>query len=225
MNSFTPLHLKLLDRYIHKTARTDILKYAKGKILDVGCGDKPFFTYIESQAEYYIGIDYPKQMQENSNIEIYASADLLPLKNQTFDFVIISQVLEHLENPGEALKEIFRILNPKGHVFVSWPFLYPIHEEPRDFYRYTVYGMSHLAEQAGFIIESIIPTTGFWISIFCLISKHLYSKSRLLYQLLLPLLLLLKLLCITMNKIDNKFKHKSTLNYNAILRKNNEQRK
>ncbi len=219
MNLFKPLHYKLFDKYIHNSAKLEISKYAKGKVLDIGCGDKPFYSYIKNQIDLYIGIEYPQKHHSNKNIEIFAAADKLPIKSHSFSFIIISQVLEHLENPLDALKEINRILINDGRVFVSWPFLYLIHEEPRDFYRFTKYGMTYLAEQAGLTIEYITPTTGFWITIFCLLSKHLLTKSKILYRLFVPVLLIIKYICLGLDKIDHKFKYKCTLNYNALLRK------
>jgi len=217
-----PLHSNLLDKYIHKTAKSEISEFATGKVLDIGCGDKPFYSYIESQTDLYVGIEYPKSPPLNKNIDIVAAADKLPVKSRSFNFIILSQVLEHLETPLDALKEIKRVLKSNGRVFVSWPFLYPIHEEPRDFYRYTVYGISYLAKQAGLTVEFIKPTTGFWITFFCLLSKHLYTKSKILYQIVVPVLLIIKFFCFVLDKIDNKFKYKCTLNYNALLRKTHE---
>lgn len=63
------------------------------------------------------------------------------------------------------------------------------------------------------------PSTGFSITIFCLLSKHLFTKSKILYRLFVPVLLIFKYICLGLDKIDHKFKYKCTLNYNALLRK------
>lgn len=54
------------------------------------------------------------------------------------------EVLEHVKNPFNAIKEIQRVLKPGGIIIGSTPFVFPIHDEPHDFYRYTKYGLRNL---------------------------------------------------------------------------------
>ena len=219
MKFFKPLHNNLADKYLTGSAKSEIVKYARGKVLDIGCGNKPYYEYIKKNIDLYFGIDYPADHMINHNIDIIASADRLPIKSKSFDLVIITQVIEHLQNPLDALCEINRILKDKSYIFISWPFIYPVHEDPRDFYRFTSHGLSYLAQQAGLSIEYINPTTGFWITSFFLLSRHIYSKTKTIYQIIWPILLTIKFICLVLNKIDRKYKYKSTLSYNALLRK------
>ena len=60
-----------------------------------------------------------------------------PAGNASFDCILSTAVLEHLEDPGCALKEASRVLRLGGHVLYTTPLFWHLHEERRDFYRYT----------------------------------------------------------------------------------------
>lgn len=64
--------------------------------------------------------------------------------DETFDAVIIMEVLEHVPEPHRATLEIHRLLKPGGRLIASTPFLFPIHDRPHDYFRYTKYGLSYL---------------------------------------------------------------------------------
>lgn len=71
----------------------------------------------------------------------YPEVDILqlPYDNNSFDFVVLDQVLEHVERPWLAVDEIYRVLNPGGISIVTGPFLHPYHAATgwKDYYRYT----------------------------------------------------------------------------------------
>lgn len=64
--------------------------------------------------------------------------------SETFDAVIIMEVLEHVPEPHRAALEIHRLLKPGGRLIASTPFLFPIHDRPYDYFRYTRYGLVYL---------------------------------------------------------------------------------
>jgi SAM-dependent methyltransferase len=70
--------------------------------------------------------------------------------------------LEHLEEPEFALRECFRVIKNGGVVIYTVPFIWPLHEEPRDFYRFSKYGLEYLFKKVGFEIIEILPLCGFW---------------------------------------------------------------
>ena len=216
-----PLHYTLVRKYHKNLVKGEIIKYAKGRVLDLGCGDKPFYPFIKEQVEEYIAVDHPGTPHSKEHIDFFASAYELPFKDNYFDVVLLTQVIEHLERPETGLIEIHRVLKEKGVLIISWPFLYPIHEAPRDFFRYTKYGMKYLAEKAGFLIKKLIPVSGFWITYFSFLSIYILRKSKLFYFLLIPLLFLFKYICILLEMIDRNDSSKSawTWNYYAILEK------
>jgi SAM-dependent methyltransferase len=71
-------------------------------------------------------------------------------------------VLEHLEEPERGIAEAYRLLKPGGHVILTAPFIWWIHEAPRDFFRYSPFGLRYLLEEAGFEVVEVQPLAGAW---------------------------------------------------------------
>lgn len=134
--------------------------YMKGKLLDLGCGEKPYKLIYDNLCESSIGIDVETCKHEQKYVDVFASADNIPFADDTFHTVLCTNVLEHVSNMEKAFSEISRILKKGGYLIISIPFLYPVHESPYDFYRYTVYGIRHQLEQNGFEIEREIAWGG-----------------------------------------------------------------
>ena len=111
----------------------DIYIFAQlsGLILDIGCGngDKiEYFRKLKTTKEV-IGLDIAEDILKARTNRICADAQYLPFKSNTFDSVICSELLEHLPNPESCIKDIHRILKPRGVVFFSTPtlnILFPI---------------------------------------------------------------------------------------------------
>ena len=76
--------------------------------------------------------------------EIFADAQSLPFKNKSIDTILLLDVLEHLPRPEECFEEIYRKSKPNGKVIIQVPFLYPIHDAPLDFRRWTQHGLRGL---------------------------------------------------------------------------------
>lgn len=122
-------------------------EYVRGKLLDVGCGRKPYKDTYFSGATSYIGVDY---LTENSQPDIVASALDLPLDDQSFDTVVSTEVLEHVPDPLRALREMHRVLRPGGNLILSTPMYWPRHEIPYDFFRYPYDGLLYLIKESDF---------------------------------------------------------------------------
>lgn len=127
--------------------------YIKGKLLDLGCGEKPYKLVYDNLCESSIGIDVKICKHEQKYVDVFASADNIPFEGDTFHTVLCTNVLEHVSNMEKAFSEIARILKRGGYLIISVPFLYPVHESPYDFYRYTIYGIRYQLEHNGFKIE------------------------------------------------------------------------
>jgi SAM-dependent methyltransferase len=91
----------------------------------------------------------------------------LPFLDDSFDAVITTKVLlEHISEPAETIRELARVLKPRGEAFVIAPFAMVIHQEPYDFFRYTEYGLQHLFKKAGLEVIYIRPTlSGFMTTV------------------------------------------------------------
>lgn len=110
---------------------------------------------------WHIGIDTVSTKHERANIDIFASAYDIPLPDASVDTLLCTAVLEHLERPEVAIWEMHRILKPGGYGILTAPLFWHLHEEPRDFYRYTEYGLKYLFTAAGFEIVEVKPLSGF----------------------------------------------------------------
>jgi len=132
-------------------------------ILDAGCGSMPYRRYFKNYT--YIGQD----VVETPGLDIVSDITSIPLKANSVDAILCTQVLEHCKTPDKVFKEFGRLLKPGGKLFLSTHHAFPIHMEPHDYYRFTKYGLAELAESNDFVVESIVPQGG----IFIVISKLL----------------------------------------------------
>ncbi len=124
-----------------------------GIVLDVGCAEAKARRLLVRDATY-VGVDHYTTATElyNSRPDIYADAQALPLVDQSVDHVLLLDVLEHVMDPDRCLAEIGRTLRPGGTLTVQVPFMYPVHDAPLDFHRWTRYGMTEAAANHGFRI-------------------------------------------------------------------------
>lgn len=65
-------------------------------------------------------------------------------QDRRFDTVVLSEVLEHLHSPHLGIENTHRILKPGGRLILTTPFIFPIHDRPYDYYRFTKYGLEYL---------------------------------------------------------------------------------
>lgn len=149
-------------------------KYLKGRLLDIGCGTKPYKKLLEPFINEHIGLDHQGTQHDKSGIDLFGTAYNITENNDVFDSAICTAVLEHLEEPEQALRECYRVLKPGGIAIYSVPFIWHIHEEPRDFFRYSKYGLEYLFGKAGFEILEIKALSGFWVTFGQLFVYNLY---------------------------------------------------
>ncbi len=153
----TPLHPQWLLRFA--PSRQELLRLSEGTILDVGSADRWPERFIPRKTNY-IALDYPQTGKAlyASKPDIFADAAALPIVSNTIDTVLYFEVLEHVTRPSETIEEISRVLKPGGQLIMSMPFLYPMHDEPHDFQRYTKHGLERDFRAAGLELKSIKPT-------------------------------------------------------------------
>lgn len=154
----TPLHPQWLLGGSDATIR-DVRLAAKGRVLDIGCADRRIESHLPAGCEY-IGLDYyaTGKLLYGAKPDVFGDAAQLPIKQSSIDTVLMLEVLEHLHAPQRALSEIHRVLRPGGRLLLTIPFLYPIHDAPHDYQRYTIHGLKREIESAGLAIERIEPT-------------------------------------------------------------------
>lgn len=167
-----------------------------GKVLDFGCGQKPYEKYFK--ASEYTGLEYDCEISRMGNkADVFYDGHTFPFKDNYFDCAISTQVLEHVPDPQRCLDELFRVIKPGGYVMLSVPFLQEEHGGPYDFQRYTEFGLRVLVEKSGFEIikykklttgiKALISTINFYISI-CYEQKLKYKIYKRIFNLLGKLL-------------------------------------
>lgn len=158
---------------------TNIKKYAKGKLLDLGCGKAPLYATYSQFTESVTLADWDNSLHPNIHLDVMCDiTKRLPFENNSFDTIILSDVLEHVPNPADLMSELERILTPGGVVLVNVPFLYWLHEMPFDYYRYTEYMLRKLTENAGMTVIQLEAIGGGYVVLIDLISKLVWHKRR-----------------------------------------------
>jgi SAM-dependent methyltransferase len=118
----------------------------EGNILDIGCGNSPYKFLIDESKAVYTGIDVEnadKFDYYNPNKTVF-DGENIPFENGYFDYVISTEVLEHIENPEKIIEETYRVLKPGGEAIVTIPWSARVHFEPYDFCRYTPFKLEKL---------------------------------------------------------------------------------
>lgn len=123
-------------------------------VLDYGCGVIPYKIIFELAGAKIKGADIGNN--PNADFHILENA-VLPILNNSYDYVISIQVLEHIPVPQEYLHEAIRILKPGGKLFLTTHGVWPYHPTPKDFHRWTISGLAAELEHAGFKVDSITP--------------------------------------------------------------------
>jgi SAM-dependent methyltransferase len=174
--------LQIRTLLINRIHDHHLKKYAsvhyRGSLIDIGCGSKPYQELMAPYVEKHIGIDHSETLHEKTAIDLLGTAYKIPVNAQSFDSALCTAVLEHLEEPELALKECYRVLKPEGIAIYSVPFIWHLHEEPRDFYRFSKYGLKYLFEKVGFEIVELNALSGFWITFGQLLVYNLYRLNK-----------------------------------------------
>ena len=162
----------LLDEAL--TRRAHLLT---GRVLDVG-GKKvrkrgrfrPEIAPAESWL--YLNVD------ADSEPDILASADAIPVDDSHFDAILMSEVLEHLRSPEDVLAEARRVLRPDGRLVATIPFLFPVHGDPDDFQRWTPEKLQLELGRAGLEVEELSPMGSAAAVVFdlCWIAWNAYAQ-------------------------------------------------
>ena len=145
-----------------------------GRVLDLGCGAVPLYEFYRSRVESVVCIDWPGTLHGQKHLDCYADLNLgVPICEASCDTVILSDVLEHVYAHGRLVGEIARVLRPDGALMMNVPFLYRIHEEPNDHFRYTEFALRRMLGDAGLEVLSIQPIGGLLEVIADLVAKTL----------------------------------------------------
>jgi SAM-dependent methyltransferase len=127
------------------------------RVLDVGCGRKPYYPLFEPYAGSYVGVD----VVPNPVAELLGPVEAIPVDDGAFDVVLCTQVLEHCEDPAAAVRELRRVTAPGGRVLASTHGVQVYHPSPHDYWRWTHEGLGRLfAEGADWESVEVRPAAG-----------------------------------------------------------------
>jgi SAM-dependent methyltransferase len=114
-------------------------------VLDYGCADRPYRQFLPAGVRY-VGAD----LEGNPEADLILSPDgRVPVEDGSYDAVLSTQVLEHVQDPELYLAECFRVLRPGGRLLLSTHGVFPYHPDPVDLWRWTCAGLQTAVERAG----------------------------------------------------------------------------
>lgn len=152
--------------------------YLHGRLIDIGCGAKPYKALLAPYVTEHVGVDHEMTLHGKSNVDLFGTAYQIPVGDESFDSAVCTFVLEHLEEPELALRECRRVLKRGGMAVYGVPFIWHLHEEPRDFYRFSKYGLQYLFKKTGFEIVELKALSGFWGTFGQLFVYNLYRFNH-----------------------------------------------
>ncbi len=157
-------HNWLIHKILLESISEAASKYARGNLVDIGCGRKPWEKVFSPYVTEYVGVDHEDTFHDIQKADVIADAYQTTLDDECADTVLLINVLEHLEEPIIAAKEICRVLRKDGHAIVIAPMFWHVHEAPRDFYRFTPFGFQYVFESVGLQVVELKPLCGFYVT-------------------------------------------------------------
>jgi len=110
------------------------------RVLDVGCGPKPYYPFFAERASEYVGVD----VVAHAAADLVGRVESIPVGDGEFDVVLCTQVLEHCDDPVQAVRELRRVTAPGGRVLASTHGVQWYHPSPEDYWRWTHEGLKRL---------------------------------------------------------------------------------
>lgn len=190
--------------FLNKDIKDFVSKYSKtdGFTLDAGCGESPYKELFC----YYMGID----------IAFGDDLRCIERKDNTFDNIFCSQVLEHVDDYDKAISEMHRVLKHNGILIITVPFAWQLHGEPNDYRRFSKHGIKQMLK--GFTVIETKANGGKWACVGQLLINSMLTSNiiiRWATKILLPIINLFFLFIDTINKDETL-----TLNYVSAAYKN-----
>lgn len=143
------------------SALSNELPNFRGNVLDIGCGRQPYRTILlspPSKATRYIGLDFP--VSKYGRPDLAWDGNIFPLEDNSVECAIATEVFEHCPDPEIVMREAWRVLKSGGFLFFTVPFLWPLHDTPDDYYRYTSFALKRHLANSSFSQAEIWPLGG-----------------------------------------------------------------
>lgn len=125
---------------MHEINRINIIA-KRQRVLNIGAGGEIAKRISKLENAEITSLD----CGEKKKPDVIADArDMYMFDKNSFDIVFLMDVIEHIPEPHKAISEVFRVLKKGGTLVLSAPFIFPIHDAPHDYFRFTRFGLSHL---------------------------------------------------------------------------------
>lgn len=196
--AYDPSYIGMLVNPFYLTRRAlaramrRLAPHVQGRVLDVGCGQKPYMGMLSVASYTGLEIDTPDN-RRSKRADAFYDGTRFPFGDGEFDSVLCNQVLEHVFEPDLFVAELQRVLKPGGTLVLTVPFVWDEHEQPYDYARYSSYGLRHLLCKHGFSLEEEIKTLPNIAVLHQLLNAYLYkvllTRSRVVNLLLTTILM------------------------------------
>lgn len=164
-----------LARWLAEEARRAHDELGPYRLLDVGCGERPYESLFAPFVSSAVGVD----PVANPKAEVQGYVEALPLEDAVADVTLCIQVLEHVDDPGAAVRELRRVTAPGGRLLLSTHGVMAYHPSPADHWRWTPAGLERLLrENADWASVRVTPASGTTACIAMLISVYLDLMAR-----------------------------------------------
>jgi len=156
------IYLDGINRFLLRAAPR-----CSGRMLDVGCGSKPYKGIFSPFVREYVGIEHSGTLNEthdvhNAAADFFYDGGQLPFTDESFDVVMSISVLEHTPQPEMLFKEMARVLKVGGIMIQHVPFSFRLHEEPHDYYRFTPHVLGRFCADSGMEMIELAPQGTLW---------------------------------------------------------------
>lgn len=149
--------------------------YMCGKMLDFGCGSKPYRSLFEVKEHIGVDIENPAHNNDISHVDKFYDGKEIPFEDDFFDSIFSSEALTHIFNLEEIVPELNRVLKKKGYFLLTVPFVWKENEKPHDSVRFTSFGIKYLLEKNGFEVIVQEKRGNYFQAISQLLNDYLYS--------------------------------------------------
>lgn len=165
---------RLISDIVARFYDESLAQHARGQLVDLGCGKVPLYAAYREYVTDITCVDWSQPSDGPAHLDFECDlSQELPLADGEFDTTILSDVLEHIPEPTILWSEMARITRPGGKLLLNTPFLYCLHEQPHDYFRYTEHALRRYADQHGFEIVSLQAIGGTPEVLADIVAKHL----------------------------------------------------
>lgn len=154
---------------------------AGSRVLDAGAGESRFAHFFQGRSYIAIDAGVGDSAWDYTRLHVVGDLQRLPFRQGSFEVVVNTQVLEHVEEPARVLREISRVLRDGGMLYMTAPQGWHEHQQPHDFFRFTSFALTGLLRDAGLDVLEVSPIGGYFHYLghrLTYIPKVLFSSRR-----------------------------------------------